>query len=935
MPKQSVNVHGAARFAAAALLFWSVAAAQEPMPALRLAHALPPQSIQAAALDALAADVAQAKLARLTIRREDATARAAQRLIERVRAGAIDLAVVPLAAFNADVPPTTFASAVPRMRVFEIPMLFVDERHALRVQFSEQGFVNVLWQVRSVGVEGIGWWPGESLVLAGRKAVLEPSDLHGLRVATLSARASGEPSALGLFSDKLGAVALDVPRSQVEEALASGAIDVLETPLSELRRMRTPKLAVTLTRHLYAGYAVIVNSARWNGLPPKRRDALRDALRDAHDDALRKIIEAVRRAEGELTQERGAALFRLSYERRGQWRRSLESERLGEGAGKSLTDYVQMMAFAPATAARGRAPQVSWNAWFEDGPEAKPQDVTELQVNGVYRFYVDIGRYAYNDTFAGSAGPAIHRLLAGKSEKRLLLQPVLLDSSLAVAPGQSMRPQIVIVNPERARDAAGDQALLKAFDERRLTTRELSRELNLGSFVFWEIKAQAIGCGGIAITVWDAARATPLDHIVLQVPVRSDSSVPKQCRYDGASKAMSTGLQTLLAGPSPAPGARIPDAALHVFETDDDGQKRSQAVLIHRSRLLAALADPKAADTGVYSWQLASPLSSYVSGQNDMPAAIKAAHKAIDEPGRQFPFEDVASELARKVFGGAFPHDRAQAANGRRALEEAIAASAQPTVVVRLISADGATLFVPFGLLAASAQTPVVPKRFTVLQPLAQTRHVASACIGSWGVARPPALQGVSGDAHDLLQQAAAAPPAPGIRVLGDHNALAAYLAGAESGTTDRGEGLIVLAHHDGGYLKFSDADRPPSRVMTEDVLRNFPAGSAAILAACTATGNSPATRAIVERLAQQGVDALIVSPFAVDAEFGTRLALEFEYLVAKAQAERSAMTLVQLFELGASNVAKAYEKESARRDMALEFILIGDPDIKLCVEGG
>jgi hypothetical protein len=314
-----------------------------------------------------------------------------------------------------------------------------------------------------------------------------------------------------------------------------------------------------------------------------------------------------------------------------------------------------------------------------------------------------------------------------------------------------------------------------------------------------------------------------------------------------------------------------------------------------------------------------------------MPAAIKAAHKAIDEPGRQFPFEDVASELARKVFGGAFASDRAEADKAHRALNDAIAASSEPTVIVRLISADGATLHIPFGLLAASASRPEVPKRFTVIQPFARPQRVATACIGNWRVARPPALQGVSGDAHDLLQQAAAVPPAAGIRLLGDHNALATYFASGEAGPQDRGDGLIVLAHHDAGYLKFSDADHPPSRVSADDIRRDFPASSAAILAACTATGDNPATRAIVERLAQQGVDALIVSPFAVDAEFGTRLALEFERLAAKALAERSGITLVHLFESGVANVARIYENQGARRDMALEFILIGDPDIKLC----
>jgi hypothetical protein len=395
---------------------------------------------------------------------------------------------------------------------------------------------------------------------------------------------------------------------------------------------------------------------------------------------------------------------------------------------------------------------------------------------------------------------------------------------------------------------------------------------------------------------------------------------------------MNAGLQTLLDGPTPLAGVRTPDAALHVFESNNDGKLHSHAVFIHRKRLLAALANAKVGDPGVYSWQLASLLSAYVSDASQMPELIRAAHNAIKQGSvRPYPFEDVAGELALKVFGGASSHDRTEAAKAHLALRDVVEKAPEPAVVVRLISADGATLFVPFGLLAAQASTPEVPKRFTVIQPLQRPRPFTSACIRSWHVARPRELQGVSGDARDLLREAADAPPVASLTLMGTHDLLARYLGSKEGFAKDSGDGLLVLAHHDRGYLRFNDDDRPPARIAHEYIVRNFQPGSAVILAACTTTGDTVETRAIVDRFIQQGIDALIVSPFAVDAEFGTRLALEVEKVVTDEHAKGSGSTLLQIFERASANVANIYKSQAAVRDMALEFMLIGNLELRLC----
>lgn len=918
-------MRGGARFLLAMALLCGGAAAQPPpVPMLRVQHLMPPQSAQALELQALAARLEKARIARLTLEALDRSDGAGRGLVEAVRSGTLDIAVVPLASLG---------DFVPRFRAFEIPFLLRDERHAMALQFEDRDY-KLLAELRAARVEPLGWWPGEALVLASRRPVLEPADLRGLRAASLASAAVGEASILTLLQEKLGAQPMRGPPAALAANLGLGTLDLVEGPLTELQRLALPKVSIALTRHLYTGYAVVANLARWANLPPTAREALRRELGRAHDDARRAVASAANEARRALEQERRAVFFDISPRDRGSWRNATRSERLASAAGDDFIRYAERVDTHRALmASRRGGTEISWNAWFEDGPESKPKDVTALEVNRLYRLSLDLSRYPYTAGFSAGVSPGIQEILAGQGERRLLLQPVLLGAQLGAAPGSVLAPRTLAVRPERAKAAPGDEAMLAKFDKGGMATRALSRQMSLGGMVSWELKAQAVGCAGIAVTVWDQARVTPLDHIVLHIPVRQGGAGPKDCASSRTAKSMNAGLLTLLAGPAPDASARAADAALHVFEHSEDGTSRSHAVLVHRQRLLQALADPKAADPGVYSWRLASALSTYVSESSQMPELVRAAHKAIAAPGggRPFPFEDVAAELALKVFGGAGPHDRSEAARARDALRNAVGEAAEPAVVVRLVSAHGQTLYVPFGLLAAQAKKPEVSRRFTVIQPLAAPRAGRASCIDRWHIARPRDLQGVSGDARDLLRQAAEAPPASGITVIDNHASLAEYLATSDGAAQERGQGLLVLAHHDRGYLKFNDEDRPPSRIAREYIKRDFPPGSAAILAACTAAGDAAETRALIDQLAAQGVEALIVSPFAVDAEFGTRLALEFEAVVAEERAKRSGATLLRVFERASAKVASVYKSQGALLDMALEFMVIGNPELTLC----
>jgi hypothetical protein len=146
-----------------------------------------------------------------------------------------------------------------------------------------------------------------------------------------------------------------------------------------------------------------------------------------------------------------------------------------------------------------------------------------------------------------------------------------------------------------------------------------------------------------------------------------------------------------------------------------------------------------------------------------------------------------------------------------------------------------------------------------------------------------------------------------------------------------KGEGMVLLAHHDDYGVYFDD---PSRRILPDRFLRTYPAGSIALLASC-ATGNPTNDMAILNRLNSGGIDAMIVSPFKVRLDYGFRLAVEFTKIVRESRKKRLSPTLGEMFaqaSAATTDFFKATPRNERLQDMGLEFVLIGDPYLRLCV---
>jgi hypothetical protein len=90
----------------------------------------------------------------------------------------------------------------------------------------------------------------------------------------------------------------------------------------------------------------------------------------------------------------------------------------------------------------------------------------------------------------------------------------------------------------------------------------------------------------------------------------------------------------------------------------------------------------------------------------------------------------------------------------------------------------------------------------------------------------------------------------------------------------------------------------------------------------------------ILNGLNDSGVDAMIVSPFNVRLDYGSRMAFEFAKVVRDNRQSQRTPTLLEMFSQATTATTQFFKNgnnNSRLEDMAREFILVGNPYVRLC----
>jgi tripartite ATP-independent transporter DctP family solute receptor len=189
-------------------------------------------------------------------------------LAESVRVGTLDMSIVATA------PMTGF---LPRLTLIDLPFLFKDHAHAIRVLEGPIGDT-LKQELEARGIVLLEFWSaGIRSVLNNIKPVRTPDDLKGLKLRVIQS-----PVYLDTFK-ALGALPVAMSPSEVYSALQMGVVNGAENDPASLMSWKWAEVIkyYSLTQHAFVSTALIINPKVYRSLPADIQQAIQKAGREA------------------------------------------------------------------------------------------------------------------------------------------------------------------------------------------------------------------------------------------------------------------------------------------------------------------------------------------------------------------------------------------------------------------------------------------------------------------------------------------------------------------------------------------------------------------------------------------------------------------------------------------------------------------------------
>lgn len=839
---------------------------------------------------------------------------AADRTVAALRRGEIDMAIVPLPALR---------GLAPGFGVYDLAFAFPNSRSMMNfTEGAEDG--ELASQLSKLGLASLGTWYGGALVIAsGKQALRSPSDFMGKPLAVFPG------TSMTRQFKAVGAKAKPLLAPEIYAALAKGNDGAAELRWHQLALGPPTTRYVAETNHRFTGHVVVINQERFSSLPPETLIQVRQAVAEVSREVSALTSKREQEAREQVLASPHVTVLTVNEPLRNEWRMALRGQQGPEirRIGGELLERAQSPVRIPLAVAPPERGGLTWNAWFQISPK---QTMTELAAGNKYDFILDLGRGAYPDALAGVASG---RVLAEidrdprLDQVTLLVRPLLMGSQLRPFEGTALGSRPLTIQRARLAVSPQDVDHIEARRSSAITLRDLAGELSVGEPLSWPIIARESGCARIALSIWDATGRRPLDYLIVNVPVKRSGEASPDCAPGVHGGELVAGLQGLLdVGPGEVASAHNADAALHLFDVPPAGDEAPSTVAVYADRA-AFEAAAAGGEPPLLAWELDTRLSDFLGDPAKLQHSITLARDSFGKV--ETPYGDVVRQLDAALFGGRTEDDRQAAEAARAAMRRIAQGAVAPVVLVRYFSSEGEMRYVPLALLAANAPVRVLPGRVTVVQPLLGAKRAArGACFDAWNLAIPRLLDKVLGDDAELLGRNDWRVQGERLTWYEDNSALLRFLSTSVSKGTS-GEALVLLAHHGEGTLTFSASARP-DRILNEEVKREFGRGSIAVLAACSTTGVSRASRAFLQTLVRRGVEAFVVSPFQVHASFGTHLAVSFVEEANEARRHGETRRLSDLHERALARVIERFARRAGYKDKALEFQIIGYKDMAL-----
>ena len=187
---------------------------------------------------------------------------------EAMRAGNVDMGTSSVG---------FLASYVPVLGIFDLPYLYKDKAHELRVFDSETG-QDIDKKLQAKGLRVLCYFDaGARHITNNRRPIQTPADLKGLRIRVPQSEASVE----GFKA--LGTIPTPMAFGEVYLALKQNVVEGQENPLSLIlyNQFYEVQKYLSLTHHQFLIQVLTISEKTWHKLSPQQQEILLEAAREA------------------------------------------------------------------------------------------------------------------------------------------------------------------------------------------------------------------------------------------------------------------------------------------------------------------------------------------------------------------------------------------------------------------------------------------------------------------------------------------------------------------------------------------------------------------------------------------------------------------------------------------------------------------------------
>ena len=249
--------------------------------------------------------------------------------LEALQLGAVQMLAPSLAKFG--------PLGVKEFEAFDLPYIFPTKQTLYRVTEGPIGRA-LLDKLESKGITGLAYWDNGFKNMSANKALLTPADFKGLKL-----RIQGS-EVIAAQMRALGATPKVMNLADTYAALKSGAVDGTENPSTNMlsQKMNQVQTHLTVSKHGYLGYAVIVNKKFWDGLPADIRVSLTSALAESTDFEKSYAQLDNDRALQAIEKTGKTEVYVLSTDEQAQWRRAMQpvQQQMAGRIGQGLVDAI-------------------------------------------------------------------------------------------------------------------------------------------------------------------------------------------------------------------------------------------------------------------------------------------------------------------------------------------------------------------------------------------------------------------------------------------------------------------------------------------------------------------------------------------------------------------------------------------------------------------